>query len=197
MRIINSPELIFVCGSNGAGKSTLTYSLLEKEKGLCFIDPDRIAKENNMSLIQTGKYVSVLVKRLLSENKSFIKESTITSKFDFKIIDIAKKKNYKTALIYIGLESSDLAVLRVKNRHKLGGHDVPERDIKRRYFKSINNLPKALMLFDHSIIYENTGNYDEVLEIKNSCIIRYSHTPKWFKECHTILNLPDPGAFSG
>ena len=42
----------------------------------------------------------------------------------------------------MGLNSVDIAVERVKERIKNGGHGIPEEDIKRRYVESIDNLVK-------------------------------------------------------
>lgn len=43
----------------------------------------------------------------------FARESTLTSHFDFTLMSEAKKKGYSIELVYIGLESSDLAWARV------------------------------------------------------------------------------------
>ena len=41
---------------------------------------------------------------------------------------------------YIGVESSDIAKERVKYRVSQGGHGIPDEDIERRYYESLENL---------------------------------------------------------
>jgi predicted ABC-type ATPase len=43
-------------------------------------------------------------------------------------------------LLYVFLDSPELAIDRVNMRVKKGGHSVPEIDIKRRYFRSKQNF---------------------------------------------------------
>lgn len=54
-----------------------------------------------------------------------------------KIIDKAKLNGYKIILIYSFLQNCTTCIERVKKRVKNGGHNVPEEDIIRRYYKSI------------------------------------------------------------
>jgi predicted ABC-type ATPase len=39
---------------------------------------------------------------------------------------------------------------------KLGGHNVPEIDIRRRYERSLRNLPLAIGRADHAILLDNS-----------------------------------------
>lgn len=47
---------------------------------------------------------------------------------------------YRVAMFFLWLPSSDLALRRVKNRVRLGGHHVPENVIRRRYRLGIRNF---------------------------------------------------------
>ena len=95
--------------------------------------------------------------RLFLENGvSFARESTLTSHFDFTLMSEAKKKGYSIELVYIGLESSDLAWARVASRAARGGHSVPYEDVIRRFVRSLENLPKAIALADKATILDNS-----------------------------------------
>lgn len=48
----------------------------------------------------------------------------------------AKAQGYRFLLLYILIGSGDQAIGRVALRVKLGGHDVPEDDIRRRFERS-------------------------------------------------------------
>jgi hypothetical protein len=56
----------------------------------------------------------------------------------------AKSRGFEVVLIYIGTESVEINLARIKNRVLQGGHDVPEKDVRRRYQRSFRNLPIAL-----------------------------------------------------
>lgn len=47
---------------------------------------------------------------------------------------------YAVRINYLWLDDPDLAVRRVKQRARSGGHDVPEPDIRRRFWRSIRNF---------------------------------------------------------
>ena len=72
----------------------------------------------------------------LSNNDSFILETTLSGKYLEKIIKRAQTAGYFVSLIYLYLDHSKENILRVKNRVLAGGHNVPEADIIRRYIRS-------------------------------------------------------------
>lgn len=193
---LKRPELIFVCGCNGAGKSTLTYATLSRGKDYFFIDPDRIAKEKNLTPIEAGREVSVQVKNLIAKRHSFIKESTLTSRFDFSVADKARVVGFTTSLIYVGLQSADLAVSRVQSRFMAGGHSVPDDDIRRRYERSIANLAKAIAVFNAVIIYDNSHSSYREVAFNNGQRTRHSFTPDWFKKVEEEFQLSTTCKFS-
>lgn len=57
---------------------------------------------------------------------------------------------------YIGVEDSEVAKERVKIRVSKGGHGIPDKDIERRYYDSLNNLNNVIEMCDEVNIYDNT-----------------------------------------
>ena len=87
------PELICVCGCNGVGKSTFidfVYLSDDNYKNFTYINPDEIAKKENISNIEAGKIAIKLLNKVLNNHYNILKESTLVSNFDFKIIQQAK-----------------------------------------------------------------------------------------------------------
>ena len=189
------PELIFVCGCNGAGKSTLTRAAHCMEKGYALLDPDRISLEEHLTAVTAGREVSRRVREYIAQGTPFIKESTLTSKFDFSIAARAKDAGFTLTLIYIGLQSAALALARVRSRVRNGGHNVPAEDICRRYERSLANLVQATKVFDSVLVLDNSGpSYREVALFRGGCCARYTYSPSWFCKVAEKLRLESPSS---
>jgi predicted ABC-type ATPase len=65
-------------------------------------------------------------------------------------------------VVYIGLESADLHVHRVRARVRQGGHDIPEERIRQRYTNSRANLIRLMPHVAEVRIFDNTREMDTV-----------------------------------
>ena len=157
------PRLICICGPNGAGKSTYTRTIATMEN-LLVIDPDKLAADG-LSPVAAGKAAVKMARLFLENGVSFARESTLTSHFDFTLMSEAKKKGYSIELVYIGLESSDLAWARVASWAARGGHSVPYEDVIRRFTRSLENLPKAIALADKATILDNSTQGYRLIQV--------------------------------
>ena len=192
MRYSKTPELIMLCGPNGAGKSTLTSEVRQKNiHQLPLVDPDKIAKDRHVSPIEAGRIATAFIRENIAKNLSFIRESTLTAKFDFQMIKAAKESGFKVILIYVGLNSVDIAIDRVQQRYAKGGHSVPEEDIRRRYLRSLENLPEAIRQVDRAVIFDNSrGKYKQVAVFEKGRLISHISPPEWFKETFKTFLTP-------
>ena len=68
----------------------------------------------------------------------------------------ARNRGFEIVLVYIGTENVEINLGRIRNRVLAGGHDVPEKDVRRRYKRSYRNLPIAIKRADHSILFDNS-----------------------------------------
>ena len=108
----------------------------------------------------------------LHENNSFIIETTLSGKYLVKIIKQAKEQNFKVVLIYLFLETNTENIYRVKNRVLNGGHNVPNEDIVRRYYRSrklFENMYKNMadewmLFFNGDDSFELVENQDEIYD---------------------------------
>ncbi len=57
-----------------------------------------------------------------------------------KLVDRLKAAAWRVELIYLALPNTELSRLRVAERVKHGGHNIPEADIARRFPRSLYNL---------------------------------------------------------
>ena len=159
------PNLFVIGGCNGAGKTTASLNILPeildcKE----FVNADTIAYGLNPLMpesvaFEAGKIFLNRINELIGEKKDFAVESTLASKSLANIIHKARKSGYKTNLIYFWLQNYEVAIERVAERVKLGGHNIPEEVIVRRYYRGINNFFEIYnKISDYWIVMDNTEN---------------------------------------
>lgn len=76
-----------------------------------------------------------------------------------------RKAGYKIILYLLTLPNPEMAIARVNQRTKEGGHDVPEDVIRRRYqygLKNFENLYKQLV--DEWVIIDNAGEWPILID---------------------------------
>ncbi|HKP75608.1 MAG TPA: zeta toxin family protein [Longimicrobiaceae bacterium] len=140
------PHAVIVAGPNGAGKSTMAPRVVAKEFGITvYVNPDVIAQglagfDPASAGIRAGRIMHERLEELRVERTSFAVESTISGRSLQRVIRNLTKSGYRTLLFYLWLPEPDLAVGRVRKRVTLGGHHVPEEDIRRRLYRSIVNF---------------------------------------------------------
>ena len=126
---------------------------------------------------------TAIIRENIAKKLSFIRESTLTAKFDFQMIKAAKESGYRVALLYVGVNKVEISINRVKRRHESGGHSVPEEDIRRRYVRSLENLPEAIRLADTAIIFDNSGKkYKQIALFEKGRLMSHTSPPEWFKK---------------
>lgn len=156
-------HLYIIAGCNGAGKTTasmtiLPKSLLVKE----FVNADEIAKglspfNPEGVAIEAGRLMLERIKYLLDKGESFSIETTLATRSYINLVRNAHKRGYLVNVIYFWLNTPELAVDRVAERVRKGGHNIPRDVILRRYSKGLYNLFNLFMgEVDLWTIYDNS-----------------------------------------
>ena len=140
-----NPNIIVIAGPNGAGKSTTAPVLLKETFATTeFVNADVIARiiwlRTENAAVEAGRIMLSRLKQLANEQKSFAFETTLASRSFAPWIRKEKDTGYRFILIFLYLNSANLAVQRVKERVRLGGHHVPEEIIRRRYKAGLGNF---------------------------------------------------------
>jgi predicted ABC-type ATPase len=68
----------------------------------------------------------------------------------------ARRFGFEIVLVYIGTANVEINLGRIHQRVLAGGHDVPETDVRRRYQRSLANLPTAVTRADFTILFDNS-----------------------------------------
>lgn len=157
------PELIIIAGANGVGKTTFARPYVA-EFGFDFLNADDIAKTladagDPSPMIAAGRVFFEKLNQALDNQLSIVVETTLSGSYINKVAKRAKGLGYKIKLIYIFIESPEACVERVKIRIVKGGHEVPEEDVKRRFYRSLSNFwDNFREMSDEWILYFN-GEY--------------------------------------
>ena len=139
-------DLYLIAGSNGAGKTTFACEFLpEYAQCLRFINPDLIAAglspfDPAAAAAEAGKLVIREVQRAIRRGESFAFESTLSGRTYRHLLRLAREAGFSLHLFYLWIPCPELALARIKDRVDAGGHDVPERDVRRRYARSLENI---------------------------------------------------------
>lgn len=165
------PVMVLFAGPNGSGKTTLYYNYYanSKLKDIEYINPDEYAK-NSGSEIAGARLALSRRKELLRNKESFVTESTLSGKSALNLIDSAKKAGFRVTLLYIATSDPETNIFRVKERVKKGGHNVPDKDIIRRYDSSIKNLPEAIRKANVSHVFSTNGDTTRIFSAKNGIV---------------------------
>ena len=149
-------RLYLIAGANGSGKTTLARELLREEKGLTFLNADETAARiGDGAGISAGRIILADTAKMLAGGNSFALESTISGNYHLRVLGEARGKGYEIILIYVFLDDIELNIARIKNRVRLGGHDVPEADVVRRFRRSVKNFGAVARLVDFWELYYN------------------------------------------
>ncbi len=178
-----------IAGVNGTGKSSLR-GVLEGENAITknTVDTHMIAKEINNDLVKAARIAAAKIKDCLDKNISFTQETTLSGHTVFNTIQRARKQGYYISLYYIGLGSDDESVVRIANRVKKGGHNIPERDVRRRYSKRFDMLLNIIDYCDEISFYDNENGFVKVAQVKNGQFSFVNgYRPEWICEFYKRL----------
>ena len=157
---MKTKKMIIVGGANGVGKTTFAYRY-SNEYEIDYLGADAIAaglyKKGNENIeLEAGKEFFKKLDDYYSKKRSVIIESTLSGVGLSKRIEKFKKDGYIIHLLFVFLDDLNLCKNRVAARVKKGGHDVPEKDIERRFYRSFINFKKVyLPIADTYQIYYN------------------------------------------
>jgi predicted ABC-type ATPase len=139
-------KIIIIAGPNGAGKTTFAKDFLPREAHtLRFINADLIAAglapfNPEVASIKAARIMLKELNECASAEISFAFETTLAGLKYLKRIDDWKRQGYIIKICFISLQSVDLAISRVAERVKQGGHNISEETIRRRFASGIKNF---------------------------------------------------------
>lgn len=155
--------IVLLAGPNGAGKSTAAPAVLQGSLGITeFLNADLIAKglspfDPDRAALEAGRILLQRMDAFARSKTSFGLEATLAARMLANRLESLLAGGYEFHLVFVYLSSPDLAVARVANRVSLGGHNIPEDVVRRRYQAGLRNffalyqpLATTWQMFDNS-----------------------------------------------
>lgn len=170
-------EYILIAGPNGAGKSTI-YDICPEFKGYEYINLDRF---NKNGLISGARKAVSLIDDCFVSGKSLVQETTLCGRSILANISRAQNAGYRIIVHFIGLESPELAISRIKHRVAVGGHGIPDEDVIRRYSGSMERMKTILPDAEEVFFYDNTRVFVRVAKwVAGKEIWHKEKVPEWY-----------------
>lgn len=164
------PTIYVIAGCNGAGKTTFAKEFLPREvKCLRFLNADEMARglsplDPAAGAARAARLLLTEIQRAFDARQTFGLETTLSGLTYKRMLINARERGYVVKLFYLWLPSAKVAIRRVRERVRKGGHAVPPADIRRRYHRSISNLAQHyLPLADEWTIFDNSCKVPRVV----------------------------------
>jgi len=162
------PRLYVLAGVNGAGKSSVGGAMI-RAAGSDYFNPDEAALaliaanpglEQSKADAVAWRQGKRLLQKAIHERLDFAFETTLGGGTMTGLLADAAAAGFEVRVFYVGLDSPQAHLDRVRNRVEAGGHDIPEADIRRRWRHSRLNLIQLLPALTELRVYDNSAAAD-------------------------------------
>ena len=158
------PLCIVIAGPNGAGKTTFAREYLPKDaRVIHFVNADLIAGglsplRPELAALAAGRLFLAELDRLAKLKQNFAFETTLSGQVYLNRLKRWKAAGYRIEILFLRLSSPQIAVRRIAGRVRQGGHDVPTREVVRRFARGWTNFVEMYRpLADGWAVYDNSG----------------------------------------
>lgn len=164
-------KIIIIAGPNGAGKTTFARSFLPAEANCPrFINADLIAAglspfAPEAAAIKAGRIMLQEIASCVAKGDSFAFETTLSGVAYLRHIREWKALGYHLSLYFLSLPSAELAIARVAERVKQGGHFIPDDTVRRRFISGRHNFENYYRTMVNSwACFDNSGDKPVMIE---------------------------------
>lgn len=157
-------RIFIIAGPNGAGKTTFAEEFLPNEADCPnFVNADLIAAgispfATDTAAFRAGRLMLMEIHGHVRRGESFAFETTLSGRHYARLIPQWRSAGYRVTLFFLQLVSVEVAIARVRQRVRTGGHNVPEAIIRRRLATGMQNFETLYKpLVDAWSLYDNSG----------------------------------------
>ena len=176
--------MFLASGAEYFNPDTVAARLRSANTGMSQAEANSLAWNQGRQLLETA----------IAEGLNFAFETTLGGRTIPELLRAALSSGLKVRIWYVGLNSPELNIRRVRARAAKGGHDIPESKIRERYDHSRLNLIQLLPALTELRVFDNSIDADpdagacpepKLLlhmvhgKIMDSCVL--TDTPAWAK----------------
>lgn len=177
------PVLHVLAGPNGSGKSTYVAKVLQPVTCLPFVNADVIAATRWPGAELDHAYEASRAaaderRDRMNRRESFITETVFSHPSKNELIDEALSSGY-IAHLHVMMIPVDLAVARVADRVRDGGHEVPVTKIRERFERLWGLLAQSLDRVDRADLFDNSRTGEPFRRFVTYERGRVLGTPDW------------------
>lgn len=216
------PVAIVLAGHNGSGKSTFWYDRLADELQMPLVNADRLTlsllppvepgtklkhwanrlrdeDERWQKLAQDG--VQLFMGLAMDQGMSFAFETVFsyfqaqpdgTYKSKIEVIRTLQEHGYYVILLFVGLVSAELSILRVSTRRTQGGHDVPEAKLRSRFSRTQQAIKVASEVADLTLMFDNSRDIAHaftLVRVQRKKKVLFDCRDKGFKQDSELVKI--------
>jgi predicted ABC-type ATPase len=166
-----SPRCVIIAGPNGAGKTTFAREFLPRDTDVVhFVNADLIAAglsalKPEIAAVTAGRVFLAEIDRLAAAGASFAFETTFSGRVYAARLARWKLAGYRTEIVYLMIDSPQIALKRIASRVKEGGHGIPRDVVLRRFGRSWTNFVRIYRPMANAwSVYDNSGAEPQLLE---------------------------------
>jgi predicted ABC-type ATPase len=151
-----------------------------RKGGMMVVDPDAIAREEQIPPIAAGRVALRRIRNELSAKRSFAFETTLAGSWALGTMRDARVAGYRVTLTYIGTSDVEINLARIRARVLTGGHDVAAADVRRWYGRSMARAAAAAALAHEVAIYDNSSEAMQLVAERDidGSSLRFA-VPRW------------------
>ena len=177
------PNLYVIAGPNGVGKTTFAKEFLPSyARCTRFVNADLIAQglapfAPGTMTVKAGKLLLEQIHALALAQEDFAFETTLAGRNYIRLLTGMKRQGYRVHLFFLWIPTVELALARIENRVRMGGHSIPAETVRRRFQRGTRNFVRQYQpLADSWYVFDNS-------EITPVLVAKYE------REAVSVLNV--------
>lgn len=171
----NISSVYIIAGPNGAGKTTFACKFLPNYADCYeFVNADLMAKgispfAPERAAIQAARLVLSRIHKLAQQGQDFAFETTLSGRSYLSFLHQLKNKGYLIHLFFLWIRNIDLALERIADRVRRGGHDIAEIVVRRRFHKGLRNFFRLYRpLCDTWMFFDNSADVPQLIATEDA-----------------------------